>query len=81
MEKCIIGEKCYFDSFSGLIKCIVTDIFPDNTLIIQITGNTKNYKKGEKIRINTLHIIPRRFYHKTGLFTFVVYSDYIWVKG
>jgi len=83
MEVCTIGEKCYWNScLSGLLKCKVIDILPDNQLTIQITSTSnRTWRKGEKYTTSTLWIIPRRFYHKTGIFTFSVYPDYIWQKG
>ena len=80
MEVCTIGEKCYYNSvFNGLIKCKVIDILPDNQLTIKITSH--NPWKGEVYTTSSNWIIPRKFYHKTGIFTFTVYPDYVWSKG
>ena len=51
-------------------------------LTIKITSkNNPCYRLGEIQIVNSTDCIPRRFYHKTGIFRYVVYPDYIWQKG
>lgn len=81
MEKCTIGEKCYFNSFAGFIKCKVIDITDDN-LIIEITAkNNRVYPKGSIVKMGKNNVIPRKFCHNIQPFRFTVYPDYVWMKG
>jgi hypothetical protein len=83
------GEKVYFDSFGGMIKGIYLGMENNLSLYnhrmypkckIKITStNNKTYKYGEIIFIFSHHIFPRRCYHKTGIFTYSVYPDYVFI--
>ena len=90
-----IGEKCFFDSFAGMIKCVIIGVKKENHIYLHETGQSTaynlevkitakkhtTYKYGEIVYTSGLHVIPRQCYHKTGIFTYRVYPDYDWLEG
>lgn len=78
-DKLIIksGEKVYINSFGGFMKGIYLSKTDNCHLQVRITA-TKNrvYRRGEIITLTDIRIIPRKCYHKTGIFTYVAYPDY-----
>lgn len=94
MDKLTIGEKVYIDTFGGFLKGIVLDVDypfenPDisgqtsfyNLTVKVISKTNKCYAYNEILHSSGLHVIPRKRYHKTDIFTFYVYPDYYWSKS
>lgn len=76
-----LQDKVYYDSFAGMIKAVYVGFSVSSMdIVIKITA-TKNptYKYGELLTIHPIHVIPRKCYHSTGQFTYII-SPYIFDK-
>lgn len=66
-----VGTTAYYDTFSGMIPCIVTAISPgrwygfavggETSITIRLTKTVGAYKKGEIIQAKSGCVVPRKF--------------------
>lgn len=66
METLKVGDYAYLDSFAGLVPCKVYIIDGPSgmastlqTITVRLTANRRAYKRGEWIKENGLHVVPR----------------------
>ena len=81
MKTLTVGSKAYFDSFSGLVPCVVTDIRADRDyshsyrIFVRFTAKRGPYRKGEIYESSHLHIVPREAVHvRSGQYRIGAYS-------
>ena len=88
MKTCNLPCLGYYDTFSGLVKCVVLEVKRDNEdisdsststhLKIQVTSRSNpSYQFADILEVDGLHVFPRNCYHSTGAMTFRV-DDYKW---
>ena len=53
------GCKAYYDTFNGLIPCVVLSVKSKWHVEFKLTANRAAYKRGEILSGNSLHVIPR----------------------
>lgn len=66
-----VGTKAYYDTFAGMIPCVVMAIEPGrwygffaagkSAITIRLTKTVGAYKKGETLQVRTGDVVPRKF--------------------
>jgi hypothetical protein len=64
-----VGTSAYYDTFSGLIPCIVLEVTercygfrvgPRNTVKFRLTADRGAYRKGEELTADAFRVPPRK---------------------
>jgi hypothetical protein len=89
------GEYATYDSFTGMIRCIVLDVMEEpispavgeskayiTKVLIRITSrNNRIYECSEKLWVNHTQVYPRKGWRYTGRSPFhIVVDPYLWKK-
>ena len=78
--ECKPGTKVLWDSFTGMVKAIYLEKIDDRNIEIKITAKTNiAYYCNETIVVSSMHVIPRQCYHRTGIFRYAIYPNYVFV--
>jgi hypothetical protein len=69
MQTLTVGSKAYYDTFAGLIPCVVLSITHGDGLTqarLRLTAKRGAYRRGELVTANTLHAVPRNAVYTRG---------------
>ena len=64
-----VGAKCYLDTFSGMVPCIVNGVSLESygfiigdrdAVSVRLTADRGAYKRGELIHASASNVIPRK---------------------
>ena len=64
-----VGAKCYLDTFSGMVPCVVVGVLREshgfivgdrNAVSVRLTADRGAYKRGELIHTSASNVIPRK---------------------
>ena len=64
-----VGAKCYLDTLSGMLPCVVVGVFREShgfivgdrdSVTVRLTADRGAYKRGEIISASASNVIPRK---------------------